>query len=274
MTMKITMILQAGTTDANGNPFRVGGKSESVYKSWTMDRSDLTDLINRLCTKRARLLPTNVQIVAVRLQMMTGTLATRLYENFYPGTAGENGDLPQVCFSVHLRSNNGLNHREYMLNAVPDDRVKNGEPSLNTTYRTRLRDYFLEMATDGVMKCRDRSQSAYPIAGISAEGILTTKVDTTLVAGDRIILLRAQDLHRIPTKGEYLISAKVGARTHTLDGFVARGGHPIIRGRVRKVGEVFLPIDVSSRETDNPTATTFKWGRPYFSFRGRRSASR
>ncbi len=273
--LKATYFFYLGTQDAAGNSARSAGWSESWYLDSSRTAPSTPGILDGLRDVRALLLPRNSSIVGYRVQefdIVTDVVSySKTYHTVNPGGYGYDQDLFDMALCWRVRSQSSPNAREVILRGIPDVRINTGEYKSEGVYDTRIRGFFNYLIINNLlMRGAKRDNEGFPIKKCTVGGVITTKRDHNLVVNDRVKLLRAQDKNNVFTTGEYTVSDAPDARTLTISDFTLKGGYELIHGRVRKVGTVYRPIEISDEEMMDPMAITREAGRPFHLPRGRR----
>ncbi len=276
MTAKITQLFEHTTQDAALNGRRASGWSESWYYDGVIGDATLNTRINRLCVRRAALLPASARIVGIRQGQVNPTSGSQSKDVVYPGVANSVQDLPQLALQFTMRSTAGFNQRNVELRGVPDNVVVRGEYVSLADYQTSLRAYFDSLRNDGwLMRAIDRTVLRVNIITITAEGVLTTQENHGLLAGNKISVMSTIDDDE-GDKWSFEATCLTPTNATTVPlllpyDFRGFGYH---KGKIRKLGIDYVGVTISDDEILTPKAVMRKAGRPFAQFHGRRTARR
>jgi len=267
---KCTMLFQLATGGAPGQTgARIGGWSES----WYNDQSALSTVKERffaLCQARAAMLPTWAQIVGQRYQQVVPKVtSSQVASLVFPGTAGLQVDVPQMSVLVKIGAGGGNpNIRQWAMRGLPDARVENGEflPSLQFTQRfqffSQLLQYWLFR---GVNLLADQAAVNF----IDANGEVQLNESFTVNENDRVQVIKTMNTAERLVGGIYQVGA--GPTSHTLT--LRNWDQGLTQGGTVRLYQIIYPtIDPNNIQLGRVTVR--KVGRPFFSYRGRRSNRR
>lgn len=272
MPTRMTLIF-ALTTDpddrGSASPHSAGW-TESFWREGTTTTDD--QRIRDLAQARARLLPLEASIIGFRLGFYTlsgnkilpsGTSTGKFQ---YAGVSGAHTDLPQVALEMSGKTSGGANSSRFTMRGMPDEIMVNGEYQPGTGFKGSVTRFITKLTGDAWQFLgRDIAQPAGRVLSIAA-GIMTLDADIGVAAGDYVRLLRVFDEDEKSIQGAYRVTAVAGGTTLTLAGF-----DPAVvvanSGLARKDLVKLFPFT-----TVQPSrAVVRKVGRPFESYRGRRS---
>lgn len=243
---------------------RIGGWSESIYSLQT----DITLVQNRFqawCQNRAALLPIGAAIVSQRYQRVAPVGASASTARFYPGSAGTQADVPQMCLSMRGKAVAVRNVRPINLRGIPDIRVVEGEYSPSQDFEAALSVLFANFA-EFAFKGRDLDAAQAPVFTIDANGVYFTEADNTFGVNNIVRVLKTLQSTGKVVGGRFKISAVASVRSGTLTAWNlgdCKGGRMRVDATIYPA---FLSGGIDGREI-----TVKKVGRPTKGYRGRAS---
>jgi hypothetical protein len=269
---KITLLFNAGTLDAAGQPARSAGFSESYYSTLPYNENALFLQWSQLCIARAGIMPAGVRICGSRYQTVDPIGGTRSYDNVYAPALTQGNDLPGIAFQWTVRSPDSPNQRSLILRGVPDLRVERGEYSPSQQYNNALMNFFNELRANWKFRCINRVVLPTKIVSITG-GIMTTATPHGLAPNDtvRIMSTLVGTDPPLPETYEAKVSAIAGLTATLFRPGVHAGVPDSIHGKARKVEILYKPFSISNEEIVNPTAIHRKVGSPFRRFRGART---
>jgi len=269
-TIKCTMLIQQNTGGGAGQLVRVGGWSESWYSQIT--GTELISRFNSLCQVRAAMLSPDARIIGQRYQQVEPEVtSSQVASVTFPGTSGTAGDVPQMSVLVKVVAQApNPNIRQWAIRGVPDARVVNGEfvPSIQWTQSFNT----FQSTLQGLafrFRGRDLLASQGAINFIDATGEVWMNSPITTSDGTLVQVIKAMNEDGRQVGGTFQVmgsptSTNLNLRNYNLG--LLQGG------RLRVVTFIY-PL-VESGLTSLGRVTVRKVGRPFFSFRGRRSNRR
>lgn len=266
---RLSMIFRCLTGPAALGPGnRSGSWSESVY--WS-DLSDSTRrAFNALCLARANLLGQGCVIVGQRFQPVDppGAAQTRAVNYPAPVTTDTLRDQPNSAVRISVRGSGVANVARRRLAGVPDPQISNGEFNPTGLYRASLT-IFLRGLNGWQFRGADLTVQKVQVKTIDATGLVETVTDLPVVTGN-VVRLYKVDLGGGKFKsGSFVVQEALTVRTFRLRGWTAGAA---TQGQVRKYSPIY-PV-ITGADESNVEATVRKIGRPFASFRGRRSPKR
>lgn len=272
MGTRISFLMQATTAppDRTSAAPHSAGWSESWWLPGTVN-SD-SPLITQLAQKRASLLPSQASVIGFRLALYTLTGnkivpgGTKTGKFLYPGAGHIATDLPQVALEMSGKTGAGPNTSRFTLRGMPDGMMTYGEYQPDTTFRGAVTRFCTELIDSGwCFLGRDLSNPVVRVLSIAA-GNVTVSAGMGVAVGDYIRLLRVFDNNGNSVQGSYRVTAFAGAGVMTLAGF----DPAITAGESGSARKDTLALYGFSAVTPS-RAVVRKVGRPFESYRGRRS---
>ncbi len=286
---KVTLMLQHTSNVANPNSpiHRIGGWSESWYSTAGTLQALLQSLGvvvpppnpggggmwqgAGLATFRAGLLPQGASIVGFRVQSLNPLAQAQSYPANLPGNTNWPADVPQMALLCKAPALGANNIRRFVLRAIPDQFVIQGEFSPDNSFLTALNQFFASLI-NWQFRGRDLSQATIRIVNITA-GVATTVTCEGAFAptvNAFVRVLKTRDSGGTLRGGRYqVLSVGPGNNVFTI------GQWPwgsTTGGSVRSDATVYVNIDAAN--TGVSRAITRRVGRPFVQYRGRRSRRR
>lgn len=261
------MFMQVSTGLATADPtsIRVAGWSESWYDDTIIVDNLLRDF-NRLCSKRAALLPNTGVIVAQRFQQVDPVGPARLQLSRFPGTQSE-CDYPSLALLCRVAGSGVRNSRPMYLRGIPDEMITRGEFSPTFNYGAAVQRFFTEL--EGY-RFRAQSLSAVevPVLTILDTGEVHTAAPglAGVAAGSRVQVSRCQKADKTTVSGRFFVASRASDTIFTLANWTAG---EVTGGSVR-IYETIFPLVPADGVTSGRIVTR-KVGRPFGQFRGRQS---
>lgn len=269
MPIKCTALFQLATnvSDPTATQRRLGGWSESIYSTQN-DANFVQILFQNWCQSRAALLPAGAAVVGQRYQKVDPAGISSTSARVYPGTAGTQADIPQMCLNMRAQGVGVRNIRGIQLRGIPDARVVEGEYSPSAAFEaalTALYNRFFDFNFRG----RNLDSAQAPIFSIDVNGVYFTTVDNVFQLNNIIRVLRTTDSNKEQVGGRFRVSAVTSTRSGTLFGWNLGN---CTGGRMR-VEEIIYPGFLSGGISGR-IITSKKVGRPFKQYRGRASRRR
>lgn len=262
--------LTTAPTDREAASAHSAGWSESWWRAGTIN-SDAPE-IRALAQRRAILLPAQGSIIGFRLanytlsgnKIVPGGTKTGKFQ--YPGAQAMSTDLPQVALEMSGLTAGGPNTSRFTLRGIPDSQMLFGEFQPNSAFRSQLTRFENTLISDGWgFLGRDLTSPVAQVQSIAA-GVLTTNAGMGVAVGDYVRLLRVFDTSGKSVQGSFRVTAVAGGNQYTLAG-IGNGVTVLNSGNARKdLVSIFTFRDVNASR-----AVVRKVGRPFESYRGRRS---
>lgn len=274
MATKCTMLIRTGSSLQGGSSQvinRVGGFSESWYNPAVFSPALETNFIG-LAQRRAALLPSLASIVGFRYQATDGLTsgATVTRTTAIPGTAAVQPDVPQMALKFDIDANGTPNQRIWLMRAVPDSQITNGEYQPSATFRTNVSTFFAALSASWQFRGQNLAVPTTAIFNITAAGVITWLAAPGYVDGAIIRILRARGADGRAQGGRFLVNNVVGNTGQLL-------GWPFglcTGGKSRLYQIIFPSIPIGTDAPNTAQAVVKKVGRPFFLYRGRRAARR
>ena len=246
------------------------GWSESWWRTGITTSSE--PAIRELGQARARMLPLEASIIGFRIGVYTlsgnkiipsGSSTGKLS---FAGVSGAFTDLPQVALEMSGKTGGGANVSRFTLRGIPDSIMLKGEYQPNVNFKGTLTRFTNKLISGNWnFLGRDLGQPVAQVLSIAA-GVMTTDGGLGVAVGDFVRLLRVFDGYGESVQGAYRVTVVGAGNTYTLAGF-----DPAIvvlnSGSARKDVVALFPFS----EVEPSRATIRKVGRPFESYRGRRS---
>lgn len=271
---KLTLCMNVGTQDVNGNPKRIGGISESFYCNEAIGSDLFTAKMTRLINARAALLPQGASLILERAQTVDPVAGSRSYGITRAGGSGLPTDNPEMCLNFNMRSANGLNRRTVCLRAAPDSLVVTGEYRNNTAFDALLARYFALIQQDWMMKGRVRTNPQIKVGNVTEAGVVTCLTDHDLSPGDDFLFLRTRNAANELVQGIFAVTTVQTNLVFTIWNWAHDGFGAIPKGTVRLHEEDYFNLDIGPDEILAPIATTREVGGPFKAFVGVHSKKR
>jgi hypothetical protein len=277
MTIKCTMFFVQNTAVSSPNApiHRQGGWTESWYYpgvSVPAARAAFGDAssVPNLCSARAAMLPLGASIVAQRYQVVAPTVSPAQLTSFnYTSPGGVEGDYPQGALLCRVPALGASNVRRAILRGLPDSVVTEGEYTPSFGFGISLAGFFGALQPFA-FRGRDLSQPVLKIINVTAAGVVTTETNITLTVGQMVRVLKTQTSAGSLKGGRFQVSAVgPGSNVFTLLNW-ALGA--TTGGSVRPDLVVYPMIDSGNISVSR--VVTRRVGRPFVTFRGRRSTRR
>ena len=269
---RLSTIIQVTTspTDLTVARAHTGGWSESIWT--TLNANAYRPLWSIMQQKRALLLPLAASIVGFRTQIYTistnkilpgGAVSGRLQ---VPGTNSNKTDLPQVSLQLSTTGAGVPNTNRLVLRGIPDDVMKNGEYQPDSVFKGLVTQFATSLLGNNFgFVGRDLSQLSVRVEAIAGTSITVDQIPGTgLDQGDYVRLNRVIGDNGSPIQGVFKVNS--------------------VNGRVlvmtQTVGNLSKPSGTLHRDllayfafgSITPIrAVVKKIGRPFESYRGRRS---
>lgn len=252
---------------------RTGGWTESLYGP--SDVPAITALLKGprtpssvfpLLQARANILNNAATIVGVRIYQ-SGAGKGQLIPAQYRGVYGR-GDQPSAALAILATSKTAGKSRRWDIRGVPDDQIKNGEWAPTTDMAHRMKEYFNSLAGLGWLMKSSLNEVA--IFNITAPGIITTRLVHGFGIGNIVTVKRSVNTASgLRQGGEFKVTGTPDATTITIAGWV---GGACKGGTVSQDTTSFQ--DFAGADLGVRKATNHKIGRPFDSYRGRKSRKR
>jgi len=268
-TSKLTMLIEAQTNPQGTlQGSRVGGWSESWYLPFGATAQVLQQF-TPLCIARARLLAASARIIGQRIQQVDPTVgASQVASRVFPGQSGLVTDVPQMAVIVKIPSTGTPNIRQWLMRGLPDARVSSGEfdPAAKfttdfTSFAAALEGYLFR----GKNFLADQAEINY----IDGTGQCFTNNPIVVTVGSLVDIMRTIDEEGNSVSGRFQVETVTSSTQFKLRRWDAI---QTVGGKVRKHEMTFLNISVANITMGRVTLK--KVGRPFTSYRGRRSKRR
>jgi len=266
---KCTMLMQLTTGGGEATALaRIGGWSESWY--WAGTVQNMPSAFNLLCQRRAAMLPSFAAVVGQRYQQVVPHVTSSQVANVtFPGTAANLPDVPQMSILVKCGAQSGVpNVRQWAMRGLPDARVVNGEyvPSVNFTAAFEaFKDQLQLFNFRGVNLQADQAQINF----VDASGNINLLSPLTVAEGAVVQVIKTMNSESRLVGGRFQVDA--GPTTTVIP--VKQWNLGLTEGGTVRIYEIIYP-QVNKATTNLGRITVRKVGRPFFSFRGRRSNRR
>lgn len=228
--------------------------------------------IAALAQSRAALLSSQASIIGFRLAVYTLAgnkivpVGTKTGKFQYPGPALYNTDLPQVALEMSGKTGGGPNTSRFTMRGVPDPVMIKGEYQPIPAWKGLVTRFTNRLVADGWnFLGRDLAQPVAQVLTI-ANGVMTTDGGLGVAQGDYIRLLRVFDVNKQSIQGSFRVTVVGAGNAYTLAGMDA-GVSVLNSGAARKDVVAVFPFS----EVSPARAVVRKVGRPFESYRGRRS---
>jgi hypothetical protein len=275
MTIKCTMLIQQRTAASTPNAptARIGGWSESWYYPGTSVPTASLAFGNpangiNLSASRAAMLPIGAAVIGQRYQIVQPSVGpTQITNNNYPGSNGLPADIPQMALLCRVPGVGSPNVRRMVLRGIPDINVIEGELSLTVSLQTGF-GFFVTALGGFQFRGRDLTQPQTKIISITSLGLVTCELAITVAPLQMVRILRTLNPAGTKIGGRFQV-ATIGPQSNqfTLTNWTAGG---TVGGAVRPDSIIFPNVDITSISISR--IITRRVGRPFISFRGRRSA--
>jgi len=268
-TFKCTMLFQLQTGASSGTiGSRIGGWSESWYNSEPLDT--IKPLFATLCQRRAAMLPTGAAIIGQRYQQVVPHVtSSQVGSNYYPGTSATAPDVPQMAILVKIGALAGVpNIRQWAMRGLPDARVINGEYFPTVAFTTAFDAFCLGLISfqfRGVNLQADQGAINF----IDAGGDVWLNSPLTVTAGQLIQVIKATNASDRLVGGRYQVESVSNSTNFQLRNYDLG----LVQGGTARIYEMIYP-SVNATDCTLGRVTVRKVGRPFFSYRGRRSNRR
>lgn len=243
---------------------RIGGWSESLYSLQT-DINFVQTLFQNWCRERAALLPIGAAITSQRYQRVSPVGASASTAVYFPGSAGTQADVPQMCLNMRAKAVGVRNVRPISFRGIPDVRVVEGEYSPSQDFEAALTVIFRRY-TDFAFKGRDLDAAQAPVFTIDTNGVYFTEADNVFQVNNIVRVLKTLQSTGRVVGGRFKISVVTSPRSGTLAGWTlgdCKGG------RMRVDATIYPPFLAGG--IDGREITVKKVGRPTKGYRGRAS---
>lgn len=279
MPVKCTAFFQLATNvDFPNLPARrIGGWSESWYFSGSTIASAIPFWVGQAfglglqsagwCGYRAAMLPGGCTIVGQRYQVVNPTGPAQSTGLLFPGTAGEQADIPQQAVLIYCPGAGTNNVRRSTLRGVPDPRIVEGEFQPAPYFTTAINTFFSFLA-NFQFRCRDLSQPTFTILSITAAGLVTTETPHTITQGQMVRVLRTKTADGDLVGGRFQV-ASIGPNNNQLTLTAWTPAEATSGGKIRIDAIAFVTVNASQCVLGR--AVTRRVGRPFGQYRGRRS---
>ncbi len=278
MPFRVALLFDLTTNPINravASP-RSAGWSETVWWNGTIQNL-LAGPLLALAQNRSNMLPKEAACIGYRIANAEITVDNRIN---YAGTSGGKLNTPgssayscgeaQDALMLSLNAVNGINVSRHALRALPDEVCAQGEYNPDPNFTVALSGYLSELITNAWgMVSHDLSQPAFSVLSIDAHGVVTTAGAHTILAGQYARFHRCKLDDGTTIQGSYLVTAAT-ATTLTLANWKYISPKTTQGGLVRRDLLGFLRFN----QLTGQVATSRKVGRPFDSFRGRRSKRR
>jgi len=268
-TTKCTMLFQLLTGGAVGNEgARIGGWSESWYSDEAI--STLPNTFGTLCLRRAAMLPTQAAIIGQRYQQVVPHVkSSQVAAVTYAGASSTNPDIPQMAMlcKVGAQAPNP-NIRSWAMRGIPDARVVNGEyvPSAAFTLAFDLFKNFLQVFQ---FRARNLLADQAAINFVDATGDVWLNSPLTVAPNTLVQIIKGMNTEGRQVGGVYQVETAPNSSNFQLRNYDLG----LLQGGTVRVYEIIYP-QVDPVKTQLGRITVRKVGRPFFSYRGRRSNRR
>lgn len=251
-----------------------GGWSEGFWTNY-QPTGAVGATIQNWADARALMLPSQMTIVGYRISVYDltnnkltpgGTSAGKLIK---PGLASWSASNPQAALQLGWPAIAGPNASRIVLRGLPDEVVVNGEFNGSALFRQGLSALAVRI---GISQFgwvgRDLSQPSAVVNKIAGNVVTLSQPLAGLGAGDFLRFRKCYNDAGSPVKGSYLVTAAAGS-DYTIQAYLG-GNLTTPSGTARKDVVAFIQggVPIISR------TVVRKIGRPFESYRGRRSKSR
>jgi hypothetical protein len=276
LVYKTSLLIQVNTApvDRNYATPHAGGWSEGVWSESPLGFQGQGAGI-QWANRRSFLLPIQCTITGYRNSVYDltankltprGTSAGKL---IYPGNNVYTAGNPQAGLELGWPANAGPNNSRIVLRGLPDEVIVNGEFNGNSGFRSYLNQFtnvFFGQSFGWVG--RDLSQPSATVNLIGGNVVTLSQALAGVVAGNFLRFRKVRNDAGQAIKGSYLITNVAGA-VYTLQG-LAGGALTKPNGTARNDVVGFI----TGGRLEIGRAVVKKIGRPFESYRGRRSKMR
>lgn len=283
MAIKVVMVFQQVTV-AGGSAPEVGYAGRQHIGGWTehvwYDGSNVTTLVSYLKTTRdgragllparARCLPTNAQILGVRLYQ-GGAGRGQFLAAAYPGEFVQ-ADIPQMALLLKGQSAAGA-ARLFTMRSIPDSQVIQGEFSPSAEFRGALLNYIKALGNWGFM-ANTVGIPVLSVATVTADGLVSLMVANPYAIGAWVNFNRLIGADGRERKATAQVTAIGPLATQFTVGNVSNPWTlgATFSGTVTQKTKTLYAFD--SDTTTVSRITTRRVGRPSELYRGRASSRR
>lgn len=265
---KYTMVFTyfSGITDNNPTPIRIGGWTESYYKTTASDTDDA--LFRTLMNARLGICPRGTHISRYRIQQVLPEGPSKLRKIALSAPNTWLSGIPQKALKVPFAAfaTRAQTLREFR--GVPDVQFTTGEYTPTQPYLIAVGLWLTALASNGWSQLRRDEEQQYEVQSISAGGVVVMREATAGIAlGSQIQVMRSID----PTTGRRIgyfarVTAFVDPSNFTISGPKVKATN---FGKLRVAGQSLVPLinpDIPAIE-----AVARKIGRPFKAYSGRAS---
>jgi len=263
---RLSMVFRATTGTAQFSPGQRGaGWTESVI--WdNIDASTRTSF-NRLCNKRAALLPASARIVGQRFQQIDPSGRAQTARTNFPGSGAVEASRGQPTDAVRVsyRGSGVNNVGKRSIACIPDTMLSDGEYNPTPVYQISMAAFLAEL-NGWKFRGADLTVAKVQVKTVSDLGVVEVNTDLPVVTGDRVRLYRVKLADNTFFSGTFIVASATSVRIFTLRSWTKGAA---TGGEARK----YVPIyPIISGANESPIeATIRKVGRPSGGFRGRAS---
>jgi len=268
-TIKCTMLCQSvSNTGEIGGVSRVGGWSESWYSNAGIEQTRTSFLT--LCQKRAGCFPQGTSVIGQRYQQVVPNVtASQVTSNRFPGGATWDSDVPQMALLVKIPAKGTIaNIRQWCMRGIPDTWVKKGELSAVPGQAAALAAFWAELDNwrfRGVALDAEQADIDF----IDENGVANLLGPVTTAANTLVKIKSTKDENKRSVSGIF----KVGAGpTSQVVPLVNWNAGFCTKGKLQLYEIIFPNLDGPSISVGRVIQR--KVGRPFNSYRGRRSKRR
>jgi len=267
---KCTMLFQLLTGRVLGTSLsRIGGWSESWYIS-NSGPASIALAFRDLCRLRAAMLPTDSNIIGQRYQQVDPTVRSSQVSAFnYPGMAATAPDVPQMSVLVKIGATGGNpNIRQWAIRGLPDARVVNGEYVPSGQFTAAFEAFRVAL---GGWQFRGVNLLANQagINFIDASGDVWLTSPLTLTPNQMVKVIKTTNANDRQVGGLYQVATVANSSNFTL----REWDQGLCSGGTVRINEIIYPQCDPANITLGRVSVR-KVGRPFFSYRGRRSNRR
>lgn len=268
MAIKCTMLINTSTAPTTGQPIRVGGFSETYYRSGSTIGDDTIGSFADLANLRANFLPVGDTVRYMRFSIVDspgGGTILRVVNK--PGSFG-GADVPQMAMQIAAGSSSSGNKRQLELRGVPDTQVSAGELALTSPFKAAVNAYLNQLVANWKFRGRVLNGQTIPIISIAGDGTFLLSAAFTYATGQRVQVLRTTSAGARRRGGFFFV-------TKTDDTHGVLLGWPYgatVNGKIRLAAIDYFGFQFAGTAVDSAVAIVKKVGRPLSGYRGRKSA--
>ena len=259
MTVKYSIMFYQETISR-----RVAGWTENWYADGTIANNSMTG--TNFFKARTLFMPNNAGISGMRVSDIGGQ--SKVFTFNEPGGQQTAVDIPQMALNCSVKVQGSPTTKWFQLRGIPDSSVTSGAFRPTQGVSNAIDTFLNGLFGYGVyVRVKRLTNPRVNITSIDASGNFTIAPGVTPAMNDTVQLLRCKDIHGKNVSGLYVVIPDANGLPKKLGNW--SGKTVAVSGQLRILTYDYLPT--VPRTAEYHDITTRKVGRPFFSYRGKRT---